>query len=97
MNACIGMRMQRSTYLRAHSLFCGQLTSTHRRLPTPTHSRSQPDHNRTDQTASIKKKEKKDEAKIKKMREEEFKKRQSRERDIKRERTEGFEKKIAGD
>ena len=42
-------------------------------------------------------KDKKDEQKIKKMRDEEFKKRQSRERDIQRERTDGFEKKVGGE
>jgi hypothetical protein len=40
---------------------------------------------------------KKNDPKIKEMRDKEFKKRQSREKDIKRERSEGFEKKIAGD
>lgn len=49
------------------------------------------------QAMNEQKREKRDEKKIKEMRDKEFKKRQSRERDIKRERSEGFEKKIAGD
>ncbi len=44
-----------------------------------------------------KKKENKNEDKIKEMREQEYQKRQKREQDIKRESSDGFEKKIAGD
>jgi|GEM_PF-736115 len=48
-------------------------------------------------TMADKKKENKNEDKIKEMREQEYQKRQKREQDIKRESSDGFEKKIAGD